>query len=397
MTTNIKPPVKISDLGNPVRDLSDEMTTVMQTDDGILKYISETDRSFFGKDRKAEWLENVETYENDVLENGGAVAAADTTYQVKNIDRFDVGMFLSWHDYYETMEVTGVDEGTSIITVTRNYNGAGAVTTVADESQIDILNRAEKEYSHANEVGAKEPEVEYNFWEIFREDMPFSEMVANALQYGYATPEAFIDANIERYIRLMKNRLARVAIKGQRRQGTSTVAGTMRGIFTWLLGAGTNKTDGSTAAITAGPINDMLAAIYTDDTRSNSLILYMDLIQARAMAAFNTTLANRLETVNFDEQRAAGVTAVSRFIGDFQAFSNVSLVVDLDAPVGTLMALNTDKIKIVYAPNGRLVQWNSKDNDLPPDASRTGMIMTASLEMKDHKYSHGLLYNYKKT
>jgi hypothetical protein len=48
-------------------------------------------------------------------------------------------------------------------------------------------------------------------------------------------------------------------------------------------------------------------------------------------------------------------------------------------------------------PAEQLTEWDSKPADLPPDARRRGLIMTCSLLMKDHRYSHGLIYNLKKT
>ena len=198
-------------------------------------------------------------------------------------------------------------------------------------------------------------------------------------------------------MRKLRSRLNREIIWGERNVGSASTPSRMRGAYTWLRQSGTNKTDASEDALTSTMVNDLLESIYLDDSNMDDIILFTDSVQARKMASFNTYVSNRMETVNFDSRIASGHTAVTLFKGDLEPAGMPTIIVDKDAPKGAVMALNLKKLKLVYGPGGRLVEWDSKPADLPPDAQRRGLIMTCSLIMKDHKFSHGLIYNAKKT
>ena len=394
MAVSIYAPAESYDLNNTQRDLSNEFTTLLQTTPGLLQLIGEESRETYGTSKKMEWLEDIEEMENDVINNAGAVLAAATTMTMTNGERFDTGMVIKFRDYDETMLITSVLG--DVLTMSRNLNGAGAVTTVADGSTVDIISRPVNEYSRAHEKGIYEPSVQYNYYEKYREDIPFSAELINTKQYGKSGMD-YVNWNIQRWMRVFRQRLARSIVWGERVVGTTAVPSKMRGVYTWLLQAGTNKTDKSGAAITATNINDLLASIYTDDTNMSDLVLYTDVIQARTIATFNAALANYMRTQAFDSQMTHGNVAVTEFIGDLQATGRPRIVVDKDAPAGAVLALNTAKLKVVYPPNGTLRDWDSKDNDAEPDEYRRAIRLIASLKMADHKYSHGMLYNAKKT
>ena len=390
-------PIHFDALSNVVRDLGDEFSAILSSQTDFLSLIGEVDRKDFRKDGKLEWLEDVEVPEQDTLNNGGAVLAADTTFVVSNVTYFQVGMVVKFRDEEETMLVTAINTGTSTLTVTRAFNGLPAPTTVADSSVIMVVNRAVAEYNRANLNSGVEPTVEYNYWETFREDIAFSKMVADAKQYGFDGKDAFIGYQLERFMRKIRARLARSVIWGERNVGGAGVPSRMRGVYTALRQAGTNKSDAGGAAITATMLNNLLASIFDDDQASmKNIVLYTSPIIARTMASFNVAVANRMETVGFDSKIASGATSVTLFHSDLEATGMPKLIVDTTAPAGALMALNTDKIKIAYGPDGRLQQWDSKPKDARPQARQIAVAMDASLIMKDHKQSHGLIYNAKK-
>ncbi len=397
MSTEISPVVLSGDLDNMVRDLREEFTTVLGMGSGLLSLLAEEDREFYGDGGKLQWLEDVEERETDTLDNGAAVLAADTSFGVSNVGRFYINMIIKFRDHDETMRITAVDHGASTLTVVREENGISAPTTVADGSDIDIVSRPVMEYNRANEVTAYEPTIEYNYYETFREDLPFSERVANSRMFGFRTGDDFIDYNVERWLRRLRSRLARAIVWGERNVGGSSSPSRMRGAYTWLRQTGTNKSDATGAALTSTMVNNLLESIYLDDGDMRDLVLYMDTVQARKMAQFNTHVANRMETVDFDSRIASGATGVTLFHSDLEPVGMPTIVVDKEAPKGAVMALNVRKMRLVYGPKGRLVEWDSKPKDLPPDAQRRGLIMTCSLLMQDHKYSHGLIYNAKKT
>lgn len=388
------PPLNSYAITEKRRDISEAFTTLMQVDGGILSLIGESQRSFLGLDGKVEWIEDRITYEFDTLNTGGAaVVAADTTMKVSNISRWSVGMIAKFRDYDETFRVTNVNTGASVLTVVRDYNGLGAPTTVANGSTIDIINRPELEGSTGHDNGTFEPSTQYNYLEIFREDLPFTEAVKNTQRYGYSNGDAYIAYNVAKQMRKIKERLNKSVMFGERLIGSMTQRGTMRGIVTWLRQTGSNSTDASAAALTPTMINALLERIYQDDTAAGNVVLFCNTNQARKMAAFNTTLANRLQTVDMMSNQAAGNTRVLEFVADLSKFSGVRIVVDLAAPNKSIMLLNTSKIALVYAPDGKMTTWDYRPEGAHPNAVKKAVYMQATLEMKDHLYSHGIVYN----
>jgi len=393
------PPNLSSSLTNGIRDVSDIWTAVLKRDKGILSLLKEESRDTISTDGKFEWIEAVYDYEYDTLANGGAVADTDTTFKVANPARFKTNMIIMFRGYYETMRVIAVDTITGLLTVTRSYNTIAAPASVADLTIVDIINRPEFQNSRAHENPIFEHTIQYNYFEILREDIPFSENLVNTAQYGYATPEAYVNEQLLEFMNREKNRLNRSVMFGERYAESIALnrPATMRGIYTWLRQASTNSYDASTSALTARMINDRLEEIYQDDSAAGSVVMLMDVIQARVLSTFNTAVANQLKTVNFNETAAAGVTAVTQFQSDFNAAPNVTIIVDKAAPAGTLAFLNTNKIKLVYAPNGKMYTKDTTPVDLPTGAKRTMVYAQVSLEMRDSLYSHALIYNAKKT
>lgn len=386
------PPTEAADLTNIKRILTDEFAAVMQRGDGLLKYISQNTRSALSSGGKAEWLEKVISQESDTLNNSAAVLAADTSFVVSNIDRFRVGMEITWHGYLESMTVTAVDSGTSTVHVSREANGITAPTSVADKTTIDIINLPTRENEKAIEGGADEPTVEYNLFEGFRVDIPFTMEATEYLLYGYNTFEDYKMAVYNEHLDMLRERLNKSILFNERRLRTTSTRGRMRGLYTWLMQTGTNKEDLSGAAVTASKVNDMLYSIYQDDTMVGNLALYMDAVQARKFAGFNTTLANQIVQKPYGDPITGGVTYITSFRGDLAAVGDVRIIVDKYAKAGTVAAINLAKLGLEYSPKGEPKSWDSKSNEQDPDSSREAIFMSATLRMKDHKYSHGLIY-----
>ncbi len=388
------PPIDSYVVTNSKRDISDVFTALLQTDKGILSLITEGDRPKIAADGKMEWFEDVIQYETDTINNGGvAVLAAHTSFIVANIGRWAVGMIAKFRNYEETFKVTNVDTGLSTLTVSRNYNGLGATATVPDLDPIDIINRPELEGSTGHFNGAYEPSAHYNYYEIFREDLPHTEGVTDVQMYGFADGNAWMNYQIDRMMRMVKKRLDNAIMYGERSAPTRTSEGTMRGIYTWLRQAGTNKTSAGGAALSAAQVNTLLGQVYTDDPNGHNIVMVMNLNQAVKFAGFNTSTLNRMQIVEIEKAMTGGNIQVSQFVPDIPAFPGVRIIVDLAAPNKAILFLNTSKIKLVYAPHGRMRTWQWKIPGAVEEAGVDAVYMKASLEMKDSLYSHALLYN----
>lgn len=388
------PPTTTYDLTNGKKVyIDEEVNAVIATSNTLLSVLPPFITSQeLGENKQVYWSEDYQVYNRDTLNNGGAVAAADTSFVVTDATKFAVGMEIKFRDYKEVMLVTAVNTGTNTLTVTRSYGTWAAPTTVADESYIDIIANPKEELSRAVDEGVDETSNESNYYQTFRKDVPISEQARYMAMYG-PDKERFIAYVLDRKTRELNNEMARSFMYGVGNVGTKTTGSKVQGIVEWLGQAGTNKTDAASAALTATFVNNVLEDIYQDDNELGELIIYANPYQARKMALFNTAVSNRFETANFDDRAAAGGTFKTQFIGDLPMVGRPGIFIDKDAPKDSLLILNRSKIQPIWSPNGAPQMWDSKPNDAPPDSMRMSMMWTASLIMKDHKYSHGMIYN----
>jgi len=385
------PPTTSYGLGNALNYYDKIFQAVLKRGQGILPLIRQAPTpGVFGQNKRYYWPEFTKDARKDILNNSGAVSAADTTFTVTTGASFKVGNIIKFHDYLETMRVTGITG--NVLTVTRNVNGVGATTTVADGASIDIFAPPMPEWSTPQEEGLDEMTTVYNNFQKFRKDLPIS---GEALlsQGIFQTGTQLYDMNLMEKMELMRADLNAAILFGERADEAAGTNPTMRGIYTWLMQAGTNKTSAALAELTAKMINDLQADVFADDANAGDMALFMDETQARKMATFNTAVANQIKSVQFTESMAAGNTYVTTFRGDLPAFGESRLIVDRTAQPGTVALLNMAKVALVYAPNGRMSSWDSKSNENDPDAKREALRMIATLEMRDHTLSHGLIYN----
>jgi hypothetical protein len=280
----------------------------------------------------------------------------------------------------------------NLITMTRNVNGVGATATVADGSSIDIFAPAMPEWSTPQEEGFDEVSPVYNNFQKFRKDLPISEEALNS-QGVFQSGTELYDMNLVEKMELMRADLNYALLFGERADEAAGTNPTMRGIYTWLMQTDTNKTSAASAELTAKMINDLQSDVFADDASAGSMALYMDETQARKMATFNTAVANQIISREYANAMTSGNTYVTSFRGDLPAFGESKLIVDRTAQPGTVAVLNLSKISLVYAPNGRMISWNSKSDEFDPGAKRDALRMIATLQMRDHTLSHGLLYN----
>lgn len=375
-------------------DLSQIFEKLIQRTPSILTLLKQGSRTAFGEDAKCYFYEGVDGYVTDVLNNGAPVINTDVTFKVTNISRFRAGMILQLYGALETMYVTSVNPATSYVTVTRSYNGITAPATVADATLVRIIAQPQGEQTVPNVQSLIGLSKEYNYYQKFRSDITGSSMLANTQVMGYASPEAFFAAQMEMHGEILREDLAKSVLYNERQAPTAVSPSTMRGIYTWLMQAGTKKTDVSGGALTYTHINDMLALIAADNANINgNLLIYVHPTLSRKIAIFNTSLANRVSSLDAKENVAMGPVYVTEFVGDMAAVGKVKIFVDPLANPNAVAILDLSRIKLLWAPNGQFRVWDSKTPTQEPDSVSRTMLMSATLEMRDHKLAHGLIYN----
>lgn len=374
-------------LNNVKRDLYDVWETLRQKTPGVLGIIGTSDRTLVAK--KLEWLNDVDAYENDTLNNGGALVAADTTVTVSDGTKFRANMIIKLRGYPETIKVASVSG--NVLTIERNYNSTGATTTIPDGTVVEIINEPKTEGSRAGTNTMEQLTTSDNYWEIFRQDIAIPDETLNTRQYGFQTADAFMNYQVEKFMKKLRTRINRSVMYGKSYVGTSTAPATMNGIYTFIDDASGNRTDASGATLTAAMINNARAAIFEDDVSADDLVIVCNTHQARTMAGFNTSLANRFETVAYDSMKGGGNTAINVFVGDLAPLGVSRVIVEKDFPIEAVAILNTRKINLVFAPDGRPYDWDTTPTDYK--GKQRSIYARCSLEMKDALYSHALIKN----
>lgn len=376
------------------QDLSQAFDRLIQRTPSILSLLKQGQRPEFGEDAKCYFYEGVDGYVTDTLNNGAPVANTDVTFKVTNISRFRVGMILQLQGALETMIVTNVNPATSYVTVTRQYNGITPPVSVADATLVRIIAQPQGEQTVPNVQSLIGLSKEYNYYQKFRSDILGSAMLANTRVMGYATPEAFFAAQMEMHSEILREDLAKSVLYNERIAPTGSVASTMRGIYTWLMQAGAKNVDKGGAALTYVHLNDMLASIAADNANINgNLLIYVHPTLSRKIATFNTSMPNRIANIDAKDNTAMGAAYVVEFIGDLAAVGRVKIFADPLANPNAVAILDMSRIKLLWAPNGQLRAWDSKTPTQEPDSVSRSMVMSATLEMRDHKLAHGLIYN----
>ena len=375
-------------------DLSQIFEKLIQRTPSILTLLKQGSRTAFGEDAKCYFYEGVDGYVTDKLNNGAPVINTDTTFKVTDITRFRAGMILQLQGALETMYVASVNPATSYVTVTRSYNGITAPATVADATLVRIIAQPQGEQTVPNVQSLIGLSKEYNYYQKFRSDITGSSMLANTQVMGYASPEAFFAAQMEMHGEILREDLAKSVLYNERQAPTGVTPSTMRGIYTWLMQAGTKKTDVSGGALTYTHVNDMLALIAADNANINgNLLIYVHPTLARKIATFNASMGNRILNLDAKENVAMGAAYVTEFWGDLAAVGKVKIFSDPLANPNAVAILDLSRIKLLWAPNGQFRVWDSKTPTQEPDSVSRTMLMSATLEMRDHKLAHGLIYN----
>ncbi len=393
--------IKFPDSASAIKTLlDDDWQIVKERIGGLIALIGEEDRTT--RSDKLYWLEKVYQKQQDTINNGTAVLAAHTSMTVTNINRWRVKQVFSWGTVgaaqHETCLVTSVDVQNSKIYFSRDHNGLSAQpTTIADGTTVFILGELNKSMSRSNEIGHHtRPAKEYNDWMTFRKDLSFDHDMESVAQYGFDSAAEYEDYQEELFMFDWAGELNDMLQMGERATQNldSDIYGEIRGWFTWLMQSGTNKTDKNSAAITATVINDILNDTYRKDISSRELALVMGDYQARQLAKFNTALANRLESTAPGDRTASGAQYKTVYVGDLEAYGANQIIVDFNPtfPQDIIAGLNFTKMKLVYAPGGRLYKQDTTPVDLM-DAHRTGYRMKLSAKMGDHTNSHFLIYD----
>lgn len=228
------------------------------------------------------------------------------------------------------------------------------------------------------------PDWQYNYSQIFRETVELSDTAMKTLSYGNATT---MTAQLAQAFYKLDQQIAEQVIWGRRVQRTGADNGSFAGIDFFINNPAGNVVDASTNAISPTLINNLIESIKKNGGSANTLVCNLN--QARKISAFNTGMAP-LQQITLDNTVAG--SRVTRFVSDLP-IANGMVNIFIDEKVGMDRIYLTDTSKIALIPyNGRGL--TGVDASLAGQDGKT-MLMRGeySLQLKDAKYSHGMITN----
>lgn len=276
-----------------------------------------------------------------------------------------------------------------------NVNGTDATATVYGSTTDNalavgdvakLLSTPVKENKKTfDENNDRQPDLEYNYTQIFDDTFGISGTALETLMYG--NPNDIVN-QLSVSLYKVHNQMSEQMIFGRRVQRSSTENGSFGGLISYIDVSGGNVKDASSATITGEMINDVLEAINADGGEANTLVCSP--YQARKISAFNTAGNNPLISI---QDRIAG-SYVMKFIGDLPIGPNgmsLNIVVDSKMPKTTVLLTNLDRLALVPMNNRALGLY---DATLKGQDGVTAVIRGEyTLVCKDAKFSHGIIKN----
>lgn len=368
---------------NLVRDLSGAFTQLVKSYPTFLSLVQ------VGPDAlntKHEWLEDelspvqttIASFDTDG-DGTGVNVASTAGIRAGSILRFTTAADVS---RTELCKVASVDSATDL-TLVRDYAGTTGVTLVVGD-KVHLVSSPVAEKSTASAQAGQEPDVAYNYTEIFEETVDISRTAQAIKIYGL---ENALNYQVQNGMQKIMWRMNNAAIHGVRLVRSSGVEGTMGGVLSYLSGGNVTAVGG---ALTSSVINDALEDIFQDGGYSNNYVILCSENQARRISAFNTAGSNPMVI----DQRTDNMTFgqyISKFIGDLpvQNGFTANIVVDPNMLRDQVAILDMNRISI-----NPLVDRSLQDEDATSpgfDGYMRRIIGEYTMEVKNGASAHALL------
>jgi len=221
----------------------------------------------------------------------------------------------------EICKIDSVDSATDL-TLTRDYGASTGVTLVVGD-KVHLVSSPLNEKTTASAQAGQEPDVAYNYTEIFERTADISGTSQAIKIYGL---EDALDYQVQNKMKEIMWEMNSAAIYGRRVVRAAAENGSMGGILQFMESGNITAVGG---AIGESDINDALEDIFEDGGYSNNYVILCSENQARRISAFNTAGSNPMVI----DQRSDDMTYghyISKFVGDLpvQKGFTANIVVD---------------------------------------------------------------------
>lgn len=354
------------DFQNQVRDLGDELSSVVEQSSNILRLFATRPEA---TQRKHEWLEDQITGSRCVVTD--TVTSHQCPMSATDLAKLRVGTLVYVEGDTAVFRVTAIDATYNKATVERVGANGSAKTDPAENDVLVVMSTPEAEGTTEGENKIHQSGHADNYTQIFRKDIVLSGSSLAIATYG-------IENSIQRQTVLRLADFARdlnlQALRGIPVQPTASVNGAAGGLFYFGTQDGGLSVDAGSLAFDSFIVNDGAQAIAAEG--GNPQVIICSIGQARVLSA---DMNDKITVVREDRQRG---TFVANVVNDVTG-AMMQIFADKAMPDDQAFIVDPDGFGIA-ALRGRSV-WDEDTTPKGFDGIRRTIMGEYTFEFKNAK------------
>ena len=354
------------DFKNQVRDLGDELSSVVEQSSNILRLFATRPEA---TQRKHEWLEDQITGSRCVVTD--TVTSHQCPMSATDLAKLRVGTLVYVEGDTAVFRVTAIDATYNKATVERVGANGSAKTDPAVNDVLVVMSTPEAEGTTEGENKIHQSGHADNYTQIFRKDIVLSGSALAIATYG-------IENSIQRQTILRLADFARdlnlQALRGIPVQPTASVNGAAGGLFYFGTLDGGLSVDAGSLAFDSFVVNDGAQAIAAEG--GNPQVIICSIGQARVLSA---DMNDKITVVREDRQRG---TFVANVVNDVTG-AMMQIFADKAMPDDQAFIVDPDGFGIA-ALRGRSV-WDEDTTPRGFDGIRRTIMGEYTFEFKNAK------------
>ena len=354
------------DFQNQVRDLGDELSSVIEQGSNILRLFNARPEA---TQRKHEWLEDQITGSRCVVTD--TVSSHQCPMSATDLAKLRVGTLVYVEGDTAVFRVTALDTTYNKATVERVGANGSAKTDPAEDDVLVVMSTPEQEGTTEGENKIHQSGHADNYTQIFRKDIVLSGSALAIATYG-------IENSIQRQTILRLADFSRdlnlQALRGIPVQPSASANGAAGGLFYYGTLDGGLSVDAGSLAFDSFVVNDGAQAIAAEG--GNPQVIICSIGQARVLSA---DMNDKVTVVRQDPQRG---TFVANVVNDVTG-AGMQIFADKAMPDDQAFIVDPDGFGLV-ALKGRAV-WDEDTTPKGFDGIRRTIIGEYTFEFKNAK------------
>lgn len=280
----------------------------------------------------------------------------------------------------EIVQIVSVDSTTDL-TVTRDYGSSTGETFVVGD-KVFLVSSPINEKTDAGDEAGQEPDMAYNYHQIYERVASISKTAQAVKKYGLANALDYqVQVKLTEIMREMNSNL----IYGRRVIRASGVQGTAGGLLQFMESGNIETTGG---AISETILNNMMESIFEDGGFSNNYVILCAENQARKISALNTAGSNPVVQKENTDRSLGGY--ISNFVGDLpvQTGFMAKIVVDPNFIKDQVAILDMNNVEIAWLEDRSI---SDEDATLPGgDYFKRRILGEGTFRIKNGTKAHAI-------